>query len=141
MSWTVKVGEDVAEFLEALTPEESSDVFACIQLLREFGPNLRRPHADTLRNSSHSNMRELRIPHKRKQFRILYAFDTEQNAILLVGGDKVPMGEARWYRKFIALADKRLSEHLQDLEEKRKEKELALRASEKAKVRVKGKQR
>lgn len=136
MAWNVVVCEEVANFLQALCDEESADVYARIKLLKEFGPNLRRPHADTLRDSLHPNMKELRVPHKRKQFRILYAFDTEQNAILLVGGDKVPMGETRWYPKFIGLADKRFSAHLQELETKRKEKESAMKASKKTKDKV-----
>lgn len=139
MSWKVIVREEVANFLEELSNDESSEVYACIKLLQEFGPHLRRPYADTLRGSVHSNMKELRIPYKRKQFRILYAFDTEQNAILLVGGDKVPMGEARWYPKFISLAENRFSAHLRELEANRKERESAMKASKKDKG--KGKKR
>ncbi|MHB8153290.1 MAG: type II toxin-antitoxin system RelE/ParE family toxin [Vulcanimicrobiaceae bacterium] len=40
-------------------------------------------------------MRELRIQHQGRPFRLLYAFDPRRTAIILVGGDKG--GDDRWY--------------------------------------------
>lgn len=138
MVWSVRVGEDAKEFLATLTDDESTEVYACIVLLKQFGPNLPRPHSGTLRASQHSNMKELRVPYKRKQFRILYAFDTEQNAILLIGGDKVPVGEKLWYPKFIGRADNLYSAYEKTLEAKRNEKESATKADRSTKT-TKGK--
>jgi hypothetical protein len=44
-------------------------------------------------------MRELRIQHKGRPFRVLYAFDPVRRALLLIGGDKT--GNDRWYDKAI----------------------------------------
>jgi len=49
-------------------------------------------------------MRELRIQHAGRPYRVLYAFDPRRVAILLLGGDKT--GDDRWYEKHVALADK-----------------------------------
>jgi hypothetical protein len=55
-------------------------------------------------------MRELRIQHAGRPYRILYAFDPIRQAVLLMGGDKT--GDDRWYEKAIRLADKLFAEYL-----------------------------
>jgi hypothetical protein len=40
-------------------------------------------------------MRELRIQHAGRPYRVLYAFDPRRSALLLLGGDKT--GDERWY--------------------------------------------
>lgn len=49
-------------------------------------------------------MRELRIQHEGRPYRILYAFDPRRCAILLLGGDKT--GNDRWYLSQVPLADR-----------------------------------
>lgn len=53
--------------------------------------------------SRHSHIRELRIQHQGRPYRILYAFDPARNAILLIGSDKT--GNDRWYDLFVPKAD------------------------------------
>ena len=59
-------------------------------------------------------MRELRVQHKGKPYRILYAFDPLRAAILLIGGDKT--GIKDWYEQFIPIADRLYEEHIVELE-------------------------
>lgn len=62
MYWTVEFHLEFAgEFLE-LSEAVQDRLLAKIELLREFGPRLGRPHADTLNGSRYSNMKELRLP-------------------------------------------------------------------------------
>jgi hypothetical protein len=61
-------------------------------------------------------MRELRIQHQGRPYRLLYAFDPKRAAVLLIGGDKT--GADRWYEIFVPLADRLYDEHLADLERK-----------------------
>jgi hypothetical protein len=82
--------------------------------LQEQGPNFKRPHADTLEGSSFPNMRELRIQHEGRPYRVLYAFDPRRVGILLLGGDKT--GNPRWYQDFIPKADEIYRRHLRELE-------------------------
>jgi hypothetical protein len=59
-------------------------------------------------------MRELRIQHQGRPYRMLYAFDPNRAAVLLIGGDKT--GEKRWYEIFVPIADRLYDERLADLE-------------------------
>lgn len=59
-------------------------------------------------------MRELRVQHKGKPYRILYAFDPRRIAVLLLGGSKV--GNDRWYQENVPKADKLYDELLKELE-------------------------
>ena len=63
--------------------------------------------------SRHDNLRELRVQHKGKPYRVLYAFDPRRIAILLIGGDKT--GNDRWYEENVPLADRIYDLHLADL--------------------------
>jgi transcriptional regulator with XRE-family HTH domain len=64
-------------------------LLAAVQILRDQGPTLGRPLVDTVKGSRHSNMKELRPGSTgRTEIRVLFAFDIERQAILLVGGDK-----------------------------------------------------
>ena len=56
-------------------------------------------------------------PVPRGTLAILFAFDTERAAILLLGGNKA--GDKRWYDKNIPIADQRDKRHLQSLKQKK----------------------
>ena len=84
-----------------------------MELLRQLGPNLPRPHADTLTGSRHANMKELRTQHQGRTVRTLFAFDPRRCAILLIGGDKT--GENRFYQRLSPLADDLYDVHLATL--------------------------
>jgi hypothetical protein len=58
-------------------------------------------------------MRELRIQHRGRPYRVLYAFDPRRVAILLIGGEKT--GQDRWYEKFVRLADRLYDEQILEL--------------------------
>ena len=64
--------------------------------------------------SRHTHMRELRIQHEGRPYRILYAFDPRRTAILLIGGNKT--GNNRWYEEQVPRADAIYDEHLRELE-------------------------
>ncbi|MEC4888044.1 MAG: type II toxin-antitoxin system RelE/ParE family toxin [Scytonema sp. PMC 1070.18] len=89
---------------------------AVLDVLSEEGPTLGRPHVDTISESSFNNMKELRIQFRASPWRILFAFDPERKAILLLGGNK--QGSKRWYEENISIADKRFQEHLEELQRK-----------------------
>jgi hypothetical protein len=113
MEWAVEFTTEFERWWDSLTAEEQEDVAASVNLLRITGPSLSRPHADTLKNSRHSNMKELRTQHHGRPLRTLFAFDPRRTAILLLGGDKT--GDNRFYDRMIPLADKLYDEHLQQL--------------------------
>ncbi len=55
----------------------------------------------------------------RSEVRLLFAFDLERHAILLVGGDKSDNWKG-WYERNIPIADDRFDEHQANLAEKRR---------------------
>ena len=87
-------------------------ILARAQLLEREGPQLGRPHADTLAGSKHANMKELRCNAADGVWRIAFAFDPERQAVLLVAADKAGVSERRFYRRLIAKADERFDRHL-----------------------------
>ena len=99
---------------DSLTIEEQESVAHGVNILREKGATLQYPHCSGISSSKHSHMRELRIQHQGRPYRVLYAFDPRRAAVLLIGGDKT--GADRWYEIFVPLADRLYDEHLADLE-------------------------
>lgn len=71
------------------------------------------PHTSAIATSRFGHMRELRIQHQGRPYRVLYAFDPRRVGLLLIGGDKT--GDDRRYEKFVPLADSIYKEHLRDL--------------------------
>jgi phage-related protein len=70
------------EFLDGLNKkDELPYVLREIDLLREFGNQLHRPHADYLEDGIY----ELRIPIKRKQYRLLYFYFYQEKIIISHG--------------------------------------------------------
>jgi hypothetical protein len=92
---------------------EQASIDASVTLLEDYGPSLPFPYSSGINGSNHGNMRELRIQHEGRPFRILYAFDPRRCAILLLGGDKT--GDDRWYDKNVPIADRLYDDHLEAL--------------------------
>ena len=115
MEWDVQFDEDFAAWLLDLEADLRNAIVAHANLLREHGPQLGRPFVDTLEGSDFPNMKELRVQFRGDPWRILFAFDPDRVAILLVGGNK--RGDKRWYRKHLPIADARFRRHLERLEQ------------------------
>lgn len=122
MAWNVDLDEDVFDWLVGLDEKSFVQVRAAINVLRERGPQLGRPLVDSVKASRHKNMKELRPGSSgRSELRVLFAFDPERHAILLVAGDKAGAWQ-EWYRRAIPVADDRYDAHLKELEQRMKEK-------------------
>ena len=89
------------------------DVGRVVELLVEHRPALPFPFSSGMTASRHRHMRELRIQHRGRPYRVLYAFDPRRAAILLLGGDKT--GNNRWYDENIPVADDRYDDYLREL--------------------------
>ena len=111
--WEVEYTDEFRVWWAGLAETEQEDVRASVGLLRAVGPSLGRPHVDSVASSKHANMKELRVQHGGRPYRVLFAFDPRRVAILLIGGNKT--GKRRWYREFVPLADRLYEQHLQTL--------------------------
>jgi hypothetical protein len=114
MAWAAEFTDEFEGWWNGLSEDEQVDVDAKVRLLEELGPALGRPHADTVQGSRHANMKELRIQHAGRPYRVLFAFDPRRSAILLLGGDKT--GNTRWYDENIPIADRLYDDHLRAVE-------------------------
>lgn len=118
MAWDIEYTDEFGGWWETLAEDAQTDVDTVVGLLQECGPNLPFPYSSAVNGSKHTHMRELRIQHRGRPLRVLYAFDPRRSAILLIGGDKT--GSNRWYTVNIPIADKLYDEHLDELERERR---------------------
>jgi hypothetical protein len=117
--WDVSTTNEFEAWFEVLDDEAKIEVIAKVTLLRQLGPALPRPHADTLKGSKHSNLKELRANTSDQVLRIAFAFDPTRTAIVLIGGDKSGMSQPLFYRRLIARADRLYDEHLVQLRKRK----------------------
>lgn len=112
MSWIVELADEFEPEFQDLPNNVQDELLAMTRLLQRFGPQLKRPHADTMNNSRHANMKELRFNAADGVWRVAFAFDPQRRAVLLVAGDKSGHSEKRFYRGLIKKADERYDAHL-----------------------------
>lgn len=113
MAWDLEGTDEFAEWFTSLGDDEQVGVGRIVELLGEYGPSLPYPYSSGVETSRHRHMRELRIQHEGRPYRVLYAFDPRRAAILLLGGDK--SGNDRWYEQNVPKADELYDEHLREL--------------------------
>ncbi|MDE1150141.1 MAG: type II toxin-antitoxin system RelE/ParE family toxin [Azospirillaceae bacterium] len=116
MKWDVRFDPAFAEEAKQFDKSVRIEIAALAGLLEQFGPQLRRPHCDTLNGSAYANMKELRFALPDGAWRIAFAFDPRRQAILLVGGAKSGVNEKQFYRDLIRVADGRFEAHLKALD-------------------------
>jgi hypothetical protein len=113
--WVVELADEFRPEFHALHEDVREEILALLLILEEFGPRLGRPHVDTLKGSSHANMKELRFSAADGEWRVAFAFDPRRRGILLIAGDKSGGSTKRFYRELIRKADERLDAHLERL--------------------------
>jgi len=111
MKWEVDLHDDFVPEFQG-DKDVQDQLLAHVELLERFGPPLGRPRADTLKDSRHPNMKELRFDAADGVWRFAFAFDPKRRAIILCGGGKSGIPERRFYRQLIDKADGRFSAHL-----------------------------
>jgi hypothetical protein len=112
MDWEVEFYELFELEFNDLAREVQDELLAKAQLLATFGPELGRPHVDTLNGSRYQNMKELRFQALDGVWRVAFAFDKSRRAILLVAGDKSGGSQSKFYKTLIKRADSRFDDHL-----------------------------
>jgi hypothetical protein len=113
MAWEVEFTDEFEAWWDSLDAGEQIDIDAIVGLLEEKGLHLPFPFSSDVKGAKYGTLRELRIQHKGRPYRILYAFDPRRSAILLIGGIKT--SGTRWYEKYIPLAERIYEEHLKSL--------------------------
>jgi hypothetical protein len=85
--WIVEFTDEFELWWLELSELVQEKCAAVVDLLTREGPNLGFPYSSSIRGSVHA-LRELRIQCGGHPYRILYAFDPQRNALLILDGDK-----------------------------------------------------
>jgi len=113
MPWEVRFDDAFEAEFDQLPEAVQDELLARVKVLEQFGPQLGRPHVDTLKDSKHANMKELRFNCEDGAWRVAFAFDPKRQALLLVAGDKAGANQRKFYEKLIQTADERFDAHLE----------------------------
>lgn len=76
--------EPARELIRSLNKKSQAKVYRYLDLLKQMGPNLLRPYADSVRDK----VRELRVKTSDGNIRVFYFFFVEKSIILLHGFKK-----------------------------------------------------
>ena len=115
--WVIETTDTFDEWFDALDDTDRANVLASMMVLRDRGPMLSRPYADTVNGSSYSNMKELRIQSKGYPLRAFFAFDPNRTGIVLCAGNKIG-NERRFYDEMLLVADQEFTHWLDTLKER-----------------------
>ena len=113
--WSISTTKRFDDWYLALDDTDRENTLAAILVLKEKGPMLSRPYADTVYGAKHTNMKELRIQSKGNPIRAFFAFDPNRTGIILCGGEKTGK-DKRFYEEMIPVADRELTAHLDELQ-------------------------
>jgi hypothetical protein len=123
MAWHLEMAGEVRDWLHELRKVDRATarlVGQAVQALVDEGPDLGRPLVDRVKGSTLHNLKELRPgSNGTSEIRILFIFDPERSAVLLVAGDKAGQW-SEWYRRSIPLAEARYTQWLAYLEQRHK---------------------
>ena len=116
MEWEIEFTNEFEQWWNNLDEDEQESVAASVTLLEELGPNLPFPHSTGIKTSRYGEMRELRILHAGRPYRVFYIFDSRRVAILLLGAIKAD-SDSRFYREYVPIADKICEQCLKEIRE------------------------
>ena len=119
MPWEVRFDDAFEAEFDQLPEAVQDELLTRVKVLEQFGPQLGRPHVDTLKDSKHANMKELRFNCEDGAWRVAFAFDPKRQALLLVAGDKAGANQRKFYEKLIQTADERFDAHLEKLKQEK----------------------
>ena len=122
MTWDIEFHPEFDPEYDRLEPDVQDELLAHLKLLEVSGPRLGRPHADTLNDSRHANMKELRFSAANGVWRFAFAFDPKRKGIVLCGGDESGGSEKKFYRDLIRKADDRFDRHVARIYKERKKR-------------------
>lgn len=109
--WDVVRTPQFEGWFRALEVETATQVMAALRRVAKVGPALGRPRVDSIKASRIHNLKELRV---QGGVRVLFAFDPNRRAVMLVGGDKTGTWN-RWYRQAVPVAERLYANHLRSI--------------------------
>jgi hypothetical protein len=118
--WDIILLEPVEDWYLRLCrddPDSANRITEALDHLAEEGPMLGRPMADRIHGSTVHNLKELRPASRGStEIRMLFVFDAERCAVILVAGDKSGRW-IRWYEENVPLAESRYRQYVDNEKE------------------------
>lgn len=112
--WEVVTVDCFDQWFLSLSDDVQQSILVGLYKLEAFGPMLGRPDVDTLTATQEvKNLKELRIQHRGKPYRVFFAFDPQRKAVILCGGNK--SNDKRFYQTLLPLAEKEFQAYLKRL--------------------------
>jgi len=113
-AWEIITSENYDVWFQEQSEDDKVLIRSKVYLLGEYGPYLKRPHADTLKGSKKlANLKELRAQTDAHVFRVAYLFDPERKGLLLIGGDKKGKNQRKFYKDLIREAEQIYAAYLE----------------------------
>jgi len=94
-------------WFRGLDRERKDAVSSAVARIAKDGPTLGRPRVDSIQGSRVHKLKEARVD---RGTRLLFAFDSNRNVVMLAGGDKTGKWN-RWYPPMIKLAERLYLNH------------------------------
>jgi hypothetical protein len=99
--------DEFRRWSQDLPADRQEKVDGALRRIVEAGPTAGRPHVDVIHGSRVHKLKEARID---RGTRVLFAFDSNQNAVMLLGGDETGKWD-RWYPKNVRQAERLYADH------------------------------
>ena len=77
VGWVVEIDDEFEPEFDELHENVRTEILALTRLLQQFGPQLGRPRVDTLNDSRHANMKELRFNAADGEWRVVFGLRHE----------------------------------------------------------------
>ena len=103
----IEVTEAYKDWYLDLQKKDAAAVDRKVKMLQMMGIALPFPHSSDIKGAKYP-FRELRV--NNPPIRVLYAFDPERKAVLIIGGDKT--GDNRFYERLIPHAERIWQQYL-----------------------------
>jgi hypothetical protein len=103
----VRTTSEFQRWQRGLESERRAKLSAAIDRIASVGPTLGRPYVDVVHQTRVHKLKEARID---RGTRVLFAFDSNRQPVMLVGGDKTGKWN-RWYPSKIRLAERLYLDH------------------------------
>ncbi len=103
----IVASDEFRRWARGLDPDARAHIQAAITHVAAGGPTLGRPHVDVVHGTRLPKLKEARVG---RGTRMLFAFDSRRNLVMLAGGDKTGQWN-RWYPAKIRLAERLYLDH------------------------------
>lgn len=82
--WNILTTDTFDQWFDAQDDHDRAKVLASMIVLKEQGPELKRPYADSVKGSKFPNMKELRVQSKGDPIRALFCFRSGTSGYLIM---------------------------------------------------------